>query len=52
MGLDDTLTDADIAQVEESVTVCENNWCCMYQVISLQEEFANEKPLLQHYLEG
>lgn len=52
MGMEDTLTDADVAQAEETVTVPENNWCCMYRVISLQEDFANEKPLLQHYLEG
>jgi hypothetical protein len=52
MGMEDTLTDADVAQAEEAVIVPENNWCCMYRVISLQEDFANEKPLLQHYLEG
>ena len=52
MGMEDTLTDADVVQTEEAVTVPENNWCCMYRVISLQEDFANEKPLLQHYLEG
>ena len=52
MGMEDTLTDADVAQSEETVTVPENNWCCMYQVISLQDDFVNEKPLLQHYLEG
>jgi hypothetical protein len=51
MGMEDTLTDADVAQAEEAVTV-PKNWCCMYWVISLQEDFANEKPLLQHYLEG
>ena len=52
MGMEDTLTDTDVPQVEEAVMVPKNNWCCMYWVISLQEDFANKKPLLQHYLEG
>ncbi|KIM71628.1 hypothetical protein PILCRDRAFT_24977, partial [Piloderma croceum F 1598] len=26
--------------------------CCMYCVLSLQEDFANEKSVLQHYIEG
>jgi len=29
-----------------------NNWCCMYHILLLQEDFANEKSMLQHYIEG
>ena len=52
MGMDDTLMDADVTQAEETVTAPKNNWFCMYQVILLQEDFVNEKPLLWHYLKG
>jgi hypothetical protein len=51
MGWEDTLTDADVAQAEETITAPEN-WCCMHRVLLLQEDFMTEKPLLQHYLEG
>jgi transposase len=30
----------------------QNDWCCAYRVLSLQDDFVNEKPLLQHYPEG
>lgn len=52
MGMEETLTDAEIAQAEEAITAPENSWCCMHRVLSLQDDFANEKPLLQHYIEG
>ena len=28
-----------------------SDWCCMTCVLSLQSDFKNEKPLLQHYVE-
>jgi hypothetical protein len=28
------------------------DWCCMYRVLSLQEDFATEKPMLQRYIES
>jgi len=54
MGQEDTLEEADLAQVEEPDTDSElrDEWCCMYRVLSLQEDFANKKPMLQHYIEG
>ena len=52
MGQEENLTDDVVSQVEEVVTMPENNWCCMHQVLPLQDNFINEKPLLQHYLEG
>jgi hypothetical protein len=52
MGQEDTLTEKDIAQADEDVDVPANNWCCMHRVLTLQDDFANEKPRIQHYLEG
>ena len=52
MGQEDTLTDDDISQPAEVVAAPANQWCCMYRVLSLQEDFTNEKSLIQHYLEG
>ena len=51
MGQEENLTDDVVSQVEKVVAMPENNWCCMH-VLSLQDDFVNEKPLLQHYLEG
>ena len=50
---EDLLAEDDIAQAhapESSEPV--SNWCCMHRVLSLQDNFANEKPMLQHYVEG
>ena len=52
MGQGDTLTDTDITQADKLIAAPSNNWCCMHHVLSLQDNFVNEKPLLQHYLEG
>jgi hypothetical protein len=51
MGQEDTLEEADLMQADEPDTPERDAWCCMHQVLSLQEDFANEKPMLQHYLE-
>lgn len=57
MGREDTLEDDDIVQAEEveEPEVAESpisDWCCCYRVLSLQEDFANEKPMIQHYIES
>jgi hypothetical protein len=52
MGQEKHVTEADLAWAEEIVAMPADNWCCMYLVISLWANFVNEKPLLQHYLEG
>jgi hypothetical protein len=52
MGQEDTLEEADLMQADEPDAPERDAWCCMHQVLSLQEDFANEKPMLQHYLEG
>jgi hypothetical protein len=52
MGQEDTLSDKDISQAEEVEMTSESEWCCMYCVLSLQEDFVNEKPMIQHYVES
>ena len=52
MGQEENLTDDVLSQADKVVAAPANSWCCMHQVLSLQYDFANEKPLLQHYLEG
>jgi hypothetical protein len=52
MGQEDTVTEADLTQAEEVVAAPINDWCCIHCVLSLQDDFANEKPMLQHYLKG
>src|ERR1700720_2484893 len=52
MGREDGLTDKDLVEAEESVEESEDKWCCMYKVMSLQDDFVNEKPQLQHDLEA
>ena len=29
-----------------------SDWCCMYCVLLLQGNFVNEKPMIQHHVEG
>jgi len=50
MGQEDTLAEEDIAHLEELVPEPVSDWCCMYCVLSLQKDFAMEKPMLQHYI--
>ena len=52
IGQEDALADTDITQADKLISAPSNNWCCMHRVLSLQDDFAYEKPLLQHYLEG
>jgi hypothetical protein len=47
MSQEEHVTEADLAQAEETVVVTADNWCCMYWVMSLQADFVNEKPLLE-----
>ena len=42
----------DTDQADKLIATPSNSWCCMHCVLSLQEDFVNEKLLLQHYLEG
>ncbi|EIW84166.1 hypothetical protein CONPUDRAFT_50444, partial [Coniophora puteana RWD-64-598 SS2] len=46
------LTEEDVTQasVVEKTAADTNNWCCMIQVLLLQEDFCNEKPMPQTYI--
>jgi hypothetical protein len=49
MKQEDLLAEDDITQAhapESSEPV--SNWCCMYCILSLQDNFVNKKPKLQH----
>jgi hypothetical protein len=53
MGQESSLTDAEVAEANSTVPLMpQDEWCCAYRVLSLQDDFVNGKPLLQHYLEG
>jgi len=52
MGQEDTLQDEDVSQAHEPESEPVSDLCCMYQILSLQEDFAMEKPMLQHYIES
>lgn len=49
---EDTVTDKDLAVAEAPIIKSDSKWCCLYRVLSLQDDFINEKPMIQHYLEG
>ena len=51
-GQDETVTDADIKAADAVTPESTSDWCCMYRVLSLQEDFRTEKLMIQHYLEG
>ena len=51
-GQEDTVVDEDLAAAEAPVVESDSACCCLYRVLSLQEDFLNEKPMIQHYLEG
>lgn len=51
-GQEDSLDDAVLDEASVIIKEPQNQWCCLYQVISLQVDFLNEKPEIQHYLEG
>ena len=50
-GQEDTLDDANLDDASEATEESKDKWCCSSQVIALQEDFLNEKPEIQHYLE-
>lgn len=55
-GQEDTLTDEELREAQEAATedvdTATSNWCCAKRVLSLQEDFLNEKPELQLYIES
>ncbi|EGO18931.1 hypothetical protein SERLADRAFT_443479 [Serpula lacrymans var. lacrymans S7.9] len=52
MGQEDAVPEDDVAQADQPDIQPVSDWCCMYRVLSLQDDFANEKPMLQKYIEG
>ena len=52
MGQEDTIADEDVTVVHDPIPAPTNNWCCMHWVLSLQDDFANENPMIQHYVES
>lgn len=52
MGQEDTIEAQDLVDAHDPASDPTSDWCCMYRVLSLQDDFANEKPMIQHYVEG
>jgi hypothetical protein len=52
VGQEECLDDNILEEASQVVDENANEWCCMSRVISLQDDFINEKPDIQHYLEG
>jgi len=53
MGQDDVISAEDIAETEGEVpSIAIDKWCCMSRVLSLQEDFQNEQPLIQTIIEN
>jgi len=52
MGQGDAATMEDTALIESEMPSSTNDeWCCMHRVLSLQEDFRTEKPLVQSIIE-
>jgi hypothetical protein len=51
-GQEDTLDDNVLKEASTAVKKPKSKWCCLSRVLSLQEDFINEGPEIQHYLEG
>jgi hypothetical protein len=47
MGQDDAVSPEDITQADTEAPSAEDPWCCIYHVLSLQEDFLLEQPLIQ-----
>jgi hypothetical protein len=53
MSQEDTVAKDNITCSQEPEMIeSTNDWCCMSHVLLLQEDFANEKSLLQYYIKG
>ena len=49
MGQEHTVVKEDLTEAQDPVSKQPNKWCCLYQILSLQADFTNEKPMIQHY---
>ena len=52
MGQDDAVSTEDTTLVDSGISSSTDEWCCMYHVFSLQEDFQSEKPLVQMIIEN
>ena len=46
LGQEDMVTEEDLADARNPVDEPSSDWCCLYQVLSLQDDFTNEKPMI------
>ena len=51
-GQEDTIDESDLEAAEGPGIENSSRWCCLYRVVSLQDDFINEKPMIQHFLEA
>jgi len=47
----DEINDGDIDAALQPSAQSQDDWCCMYRVLSLQEDFRSEKSMLPSYIE-
>ena len=52
MGQEHTVAEEDLAEAQDPVSKQPNEWCCLYRILLSQADFANEKPMIQHYIES
>ena len=50
VGQEDTINDADLEAAEGPIIESNSKWCCLHHIISLQDDFVNKKPMIQHFL--
>lgn len=51
-GQDDFIDDRVIEGAAQVLDEPTDQWCCMHRVLTLQDDFANEKHNIQHYLDS
>ena len=51
-GQEEDINEADLEAAVAPLEESKNEWCCMYRVLSLQQDFVDEKPMIQHFIEG
>ena len=52
MGQEHTVVEEDLTGAQDPVSKQPDKWCCLYWILSLQADFANKKPMIQHYIES
>ena len=52
MGQEDMIEAQDLVDAHDPALDPASDWCCMYCVLLLQDDFMNKKPMIQHYVKG